>query len=325
MPQDRHGLVCAFSIAPSTGANKLSWEEVVAWQPSDDFLWVHVDYSGEDVHDWLETEEDLGPVVTDALLAHDPRPRCTAVGDGLVLIIRAVNLNAGADPEDMVSLRVWADTNRVITMRHRKVNAIQSMRDNIEAGKLPTSSGDLTITIIEHILHQIARVADKLDDDVDAIEDQVLDAENFKLRHRVAHFRRAAIALRRHVAPQREVLGRLHTERFDWIDDQGHARLRECSERLARIIDEVDSAKERALVTSEEITSQLSDQMNRRLYALSIIAAIFLPLGFITGALGVNLGGMPGTEFAGSFAIMCGVMVILGFAQVWYFKKGGWM
>ncbi len=39
------------------------------------------------------------------------------------------------------------------------------------------------------------------------------------------------------------------------------------------------------------------------MYLLSVITAIFLPLGFLTGLFGINLGGMPGAEYKWGFWI----------------------
>ena len=61
------------------------------------------------------------------------------------------------------------------------------------------------------------------------------------------------------------------------------------------MIEELDAARDRAAVTQEELASRLAEQSNKRLYVLSVVAAVFLPLGLITGLLGVNLGGIPGT------------------------------
>ena len=44
------------------------------------------------------------------------------------------------------------------------------------------------------------------------------------------------------------------------------------------------------------MASTVSEQMNARMYVLSIVAAIFLPLSFFTGLMGINVGGMPGVE-----------------------------
>jgi Mg2+ and Co2+ transporter CorA len=58
------------------------------------------------------------------------------------------------------------------------------------------------------------------------------------------------------------------------------------------------------LIVQEELNSRLSEQMNRAMYTLSIVAAIFLPLGLLTGLLGINVGGIPGTESPWAFLVV---------------------
>jgi zinc transporter len=60
-------------------------------------------------------------------------------------------------------------------------------------------------------------------------------------------------------------------------------------------------------------------------YALSIVAAIFLPLGFLTGLFGVNIGGMPGIENAWGFAILCISMVGLAGLMYLVLKAFRWL
>jgi len=52
--------------------------------------------------------------------------------------------------------------------------------------------------------------------------------------------------------------------------------------------------------------------MNRRMYILSLVAAIFLPLGLITGLLGINVGGVPGTTYEWGFWVVSGLLVAIG-------------
>ncbi len=318
------GLICAWLLDGAGGGRALDWEGVRAWTPEEGPLWVHLDYAKDDSQAWLADDANLPPVIRQALLADDPRPRAMPVGNDLMMIIRGVNLNQGAQPEDMVSLRVWVEEHRTITLRHRRFNAIKAMNDDTRDGHGPGSTSDLLADLVERILHRIARVVNTIDDEVDELEGQVLDADSLQLRHQLARFRRQAITLRRFIAPQREVLGRLQSARLPWLADEDRDRLRESSDRLLRSIEELDAAKERAMVTQEELANRISEAMNRRLYALSIVASVFLPLGFITGMLGVNLGGIPGTSFHYGFAILCAGMVVLGGVQIWLFRKLGW-
>ncbi len=68
----------------------------------------------------------------------------------------------------------------------------------------------------------------------------------------------------------------------------------------------------------------ISDKMNRNMYVLSVIAAIFLPLGFLTGLLGINVGGIPGAENPAAFWIFIMMMTVIVGLQIYIFKKLKW-
>ncbi|MBW2467177.1 MAG: zinc transporter ZntB, partial [Deltaproteobacteria bacterium] len=146
-----------------------------------------------------------------------------------------------------------------------------------------------------------------------------------QLRSSLAGLRRQAISLRRYLSPQREALSRLLTEKITWVDDADRLRLRETCDQLVRYLEDLDEARDRAAVTQEELVNRLSEQMNNKMYLLSIVAAIFLPLGFLTGLLGINVGGIPGAEsklgFAGFVLLLIGVVIV----QIWFFKKKKWL
>ena len=86
-----------------------------------------------------------------------------------------------------------------------------------------------------------------------------------------------------------------------------------------------DSARERAAVIQEEIKNRLSEKMNKAMYLLSIVAAIFLPLGLLTGLLGINVGGIPGAEFKWAFAVVTAILLLIGIVLVLWFKKIRWL
>ena len=118
---------------------------------------------------------------------------------------------------------------------------------------------------------------------------------------------------------------RLYNERVPWLSDMERMELREVADSTTRYIEELDASRERAIVIQEELMSQISEQMDKRMYVLSMVAAIFLPLGFLTGLLGINVGGIPGAEYKGSFYIFCGVLILVSFIQLYIFKKLKWM
>jgi zinc transporter len=91
---------------------------------------------------------------------------------------------------------------------------------------------------------------------------------------------------------------------------------------VARIVEELDAAREQALVTRDELSSRLSEQMNRTMYLLSLVATVFLPLGLLTGLLGINVGGIPGTESSWAFTVVCLLLGIIGLVEVIILRRG---
>src|SRR5690606_827579 len=107
------------------------------------FLWAHLNLLEEDTRAWLEDESGLAPDIARALLTQETRPRFEPVGDGALINLRGVNHNPGAEPEDMVSVRIWVEPHRVVTTRRYKLLAVRDMRDDILRGRAPVTPGDL--------------------------------------------------------------------------------------------------------------------------------------------------------------------------------------
>lgn len=109
------------------------------------------------------------------------------------------------------------------------------------------------------------------------------------------------------------------------LNEASRVHVRELTERTSRFVEDIDSARDRAAITQEELNNRLSEQMNKAMYLLSIVAAIFLPLGLITGLLGINVGGIPGAENKLSFLIVTVFLVVLAVILVGLFKRVKWL
>lgn len=324
-PRENGGLVCAY-LRPAGGAwQQVGWQAVRDWTPEQGLLWVHLDRVRPDSTRFITEQSGIDTIVQEALLAEETRPRAMAVGDSLLLILRGVNLNPGADPEDMVSIRLWVEPGRVISTRHRRLVAIDDLRQRMAGGGGPETAGDLVVAVAAGLIDRMSAVIEALDDEEDALEAQMVEEQHRALRTELGRIRRQAIGLRRFLAPQREALSRLQGEELGWLDSKRKARLREVTDRVIRYVEDLDAIRERAAVIQDELMNRLSDQMNRNMYLLTIVATVMLPLGFFTGLLGVNVDGIPGTENAPwAFAVVCALLVLLVALEIWILRRLRW-
>jgi zinc transporter len=319
------GLICALQLDGKGGGTPLDWDQVFKHQPKNGAMWLHLDYTAEDARSWLLEKSGVDEITCEALIAQDPRPRCVEHQSGTLLILRGVNLNEGAQPEDMVSLRVWVDPRRVITLRHRRSNASMALRDALRRNKGPLNVSGFMVQLIESLLAGITSVTDDLDDRVAKLEDEVVGTENYEVRHQLADMRRRAIGLRRYVAPERDVLSKLQAARAPWLREIDRVRLAELADRMTRIIEDLEAARERAAVTQEEVANRLGELMNQRLYVLSVVAALFLPLTVFTGLWGMSVGGVPLSTHPFGFLIVSALLVVVTIGLLLLFRMKRWI
>lgn len=321
---EENALIYGYTLSgPNKGAS-ISADELSKGAYREGCTWFHFDYTHPDAREWIEQQSDLEPVVIDALLSEETRPRATLLKGGVLLSLRGVNLTAGSNPEDMVAIRVWIDDTRIISTRKRPLLSAQDIVALIDANEGPETPGEFVATLANRLIARMQETIQDTEDKVAEIEEQVLTAESYSMRSEIADLRRQAISLRRYLAPQREAMLQLQSERMTLFSADDHVRLRETTDHLIRYIEDLDSVRDRAAVTQEELVNRLSEQLNNRMYVLSIVAAIFLPLGFFTGLLGINVGGIPGADNPNSFMLFILFLVVVVSLQIWLFKVKRW-
>jgi len=325
MTQRDEGILAAWRM-DAAGAKRLQPTEAAEWRPGEGTLWVHLDRMQPGTHIWLEEVARLDPFVVDTLLEEETRPRVLRHGDGLVVNLRGVNLSPGAEPEDMVSVRMWIDADRLISMRGPAVLAADDVSRTLAAGEGPARPGELLVALADGLVSRMRPVVGEIEDAFDEFEEALTnEATADPSAARISEVRRRAIELRRYLAPQREVLTELADEAGTALTDDDRRALRQGADRVTRLVEDLDVARERGAVTHEEGSERLSKRMNRNMYLLSIVALVFLPLTFITGLLGINVGGIPGAETGWAFLAVCGLLAVLLAAEIWFLRRRQWM
>lgn len=286
---------------------------------------MHLDINEASSKKWADAELTfLDPLTLDALFAEETRPRILEFDTGTLLILRGVNLNADAEPEDMVSIRHWIDSSRIISVRKRRLKAVTDLRERIEAGVGPHNAGDFITQLTSRLFERMEPVFTELDELLDDAEERVMEAADTKYRSQITDIRKQAIVFRRYIAPQRDVIAALRVSDMPWLSELHKRRLQESLDRVIRYIEDIDTIRERAQIVKDELTNALSDKMNKNLYLLSVIAAVFLPLGFLTGLLGINVGGVPGVDDPSAFWVFSGFLSVVVALQILLFKRWKW-
>lgn len=263
-------------------------------------------------------------MVANALIQSETRPRCDQIEDGLILNLRGVNLNPGADPDDMVSIRLWVREGLIVSTRVRKVWAMDTIRLQMETGKGPTSVTAFLAELTNGLTKRIEKVSVGLVEDTDKLEEDALDPDR-ALTSELASLRQSIIKLRRFVRPQSEAIADLASRKAWALDTHDANLLSETANRTTRTMEELDATSDRLQAIQDHLDMLHASALGRNSYVLSVVAAIFLPLGFLTGLFGINVGGMPLVDANYGFLLVTGGSALLGIVLFMVFRHLKWL
>ena len=324
-PASDCGLICAYDLDQSGGGELLDWSQISLPPKPGRIRWVHVDFSQPRGREWLINDSGIDESVIEAMLQEDIRPRSLQTAKGVLTVLRGVNQNPDSSAEDMVSIRVWLEKNRIISARRRRLMSVNLIQEDLREGDGPVSPGDFLVRLVATLGDHIAEVIDSIDESIEQCEVAQGNRHHQRYRGEFGNLRRKTAHIRRYLAPQREALDRLSRMQGDIFSAGELAGLQEETNRMTLFVEELDLSRERAMVAQEEMLSSLALEQNSKIYLLSIVAAIFLPLSFLTGVFGMNVAGLPGTENPASFMIIAGIMLAIGAGIMLLLRWKSWL
>lgn len=308
------------------GARAIGWDEARVWQPAapGEVLWVHLCRTVEGVGEWLMDQLGIPEPTAELLTSDATRPRAFREGEALVATLRGINFNPGAEPEDMVSMQVWCDGQRLVTLRRVSLQTPRDTRDELDAGRGPSDAGSLITSLTEHLIERMASVIAEIDEAIDVLEEQEAVCADHAMLSEISRVRRECLALKRYMSPQHEALENIAREAPAWFEDHDRREIAESIDRLRRYLDDLDIGKESALVLQDDVRARLLERNAQTQYQLTIVASIFLPLTFITGLLGMNVEGIPDAKDPYAFWEVMALCGLIAGGQLLLFRRLKW-
>ncbi len=310
------------SVAKS--AEKISAESLPAIRHENDYIWLQLNFTVPETKTLLQSL-NIGESAIHALTKPESRPRAAVSSDELLLIVRGVNKISGEKPENMISVRILATKNMLISCQKKSLLSIQNLLSDIEQGNPPLSTGEFIVRLNERIVVNMGELMEDIEDRAIRMEEQVMEESHADCRLKLHHLRRQIIQLKRFLIPQRDALNKLQLEKTGWMTTKQQIRLREVADHLIRFLEALDAARDLATVSMETLNQRQNEQINKRMYVLSLIAALFLPLSFFSGLFGVNLAGIPLAEQPYAFPLFSLFLLLLVVGLYQFFKRRKWL
>lgn len=306
--------------------------EIVPFLTQWPVTWVNVDGLG-DARILAELGEifHLHPLALEDVVNVHQRAKVEEYHQHLFIVARMVELNRRLETEQ---LSLFLGRNFVLTFLQDPGDSFDPVRKRIRDGRgriRVSGCGYLAYALLDAVVDAYFPVIEAYGDRLDELEDEVVLRPGQRSIARIHAAKRDLRVLRRAIWPLREEVNRLSRDASEFIDAETRVYLRDCYDHTVQIIDLVETYRELGSDLTDLYLSSLSNRMNEVMKVLTVIATIFMPLGFIAGVYGMNFDGkaspwnMPELSWPWGYPFALGIMALVALTMLAFFRRQGWL
>jgi magnesium/cobalt transport protein CorA len=286
-------------------------------------LWVDVDSRDATQFARIAAALEIPDEFAGQIVEDQGRATLIRYKTALHLVVEAIELPDRKRNASYVrrELDILARKNVVVTVHDGPIAALDRLQDEVSGDTLlgRLDAGSFVEAIVDTVLTTYFALIEEVERDIDELDETALRApasESFL--HDVLRVRRRVAELRRTIAPHREALAPLARSDAAMGDVLGH-ELPSLYERLERVIDAVENARELLVGSFDVYLGGAAQRTNDVMKALTILSAVLLPAIVLAGVMGMNFH-MPFFDSADNFWFVLAAMggfavVILGVAR----------
>lgn len=280
----------------------------------------------------VATRFDLhGLAVEDVVNTHQ-RPKLERFKDHLYIVLQMPKQN---DELELEQISLFVGKNFVLTWQERTGDCFDPIRERLRRtnGLLRgRGNGFLAYALMDAIIDAYFPLMIQYSDELDKLEDLLTDVSAGYLMLQQLHHVRADIRnLRRTVWSHRDVLANLISYEAEFLDEETRLHLRDVADHTLRLVEMMESHRDNCSDLQDLYLSTVSMKTNEVMKVLTIIATIFIPLGFIAGLYGMNFAtdaspwNMPETQWYYGYPMAIAIMVLVAGGMLAYFRRLGWI
>jgi magnesium transporter len=156
------------------------------------------------------------------------------------------------------------------------------------AGVMSRGVDYLLWALADDVIDEYFPILDRLGDEIDALEDEVVGKADRALLERLFELKRELILIRRVTAPEREMFNMLSSRQATPISAEHQLYYRDAYDHLIRLTDELDTYRELASATLETYLSTVNNNLSLIMKRLTGVTVVVAGVGAIGGLFGMS-------------------------------------
>ena len=275
---------------------------------------------------------ELAPITIQTMDEEKERAKFTEQENYFYLVVHGMSFDRQTDEADTPKLDIVFGKNFILTVHHASLPWLDSLFEevqgkNADAHLMSRGMPFLLYALLDALVDSYFPVLDDIDEIIDDLEDVTVNSTSNDVQVRIFRIKRSLAQMRRVISPQVEVANSLLARASKFIPAKAEPYFADVHDHLLRAFEVLDSYRDLMSGMLDVYLTTVSNRLNVVMKQLTIIAAIFLPITFITGVFGQNFGHLPQVEHDNGylFWVVLAFMGLITVMQIWYFKRRGWL
>lgn len=266
------------------------------------------------------------PLALEDCLTPQSHPKIEEYDDTVFIVSHAIIDLPDTIKVETTTLFAFLTADCIVTVHPRPLRAVSGTEERLSRyGRLLADGPDRILhQLLDQVVDEYFPALDNLDEEVDEIQDLIFTRGSPAALERIFLAKQVVMALRRAVAPQREMLIGLANRRVPHVRPENQAYFRDIYDHTLRIVDTLEASRDELTTLLDAHLSQVSNRLNQVMKTLSVVAVLALPLTIVTSFFGMNFEAMPLIHSPVGVWIATGIMLALVIVGMAYFRWKHW-
>ncbi len=295
---------------------------------SPDNCWINMDgLRKADVEEVCQ-HFNVHPLITEDILSINQRPKMDEVEGRLFCLLNMLYFNDQNKTVETEQISIVLGDHVVLSFQEDAGRDVfEPLRTKLRIAKSQVrqrGTDYLLYAMLDMIVDNYYLVMEKLGEQVEAVEEEVIRTSNTRSLARINQLRKELIVLKRNIAPVRELVNGFMRSESDLLEDRTTKYFKDIYDHIVQAFDLTENYREMMMSMQDVYINNVNLRMNEVMKVMAVVTCLMAPATVIGGIFGMNFERIPYLHNKYGFFIAVALMLLIPVWMIGVFRRRGW-
>ncbi|AXY76680.1 magnesium and cobalt transport protein CorA [Paraflavitalea soli] len=290
--------------------------------------WINIDGLRKADVELVSNQFNIHPLLIEDILSMHQRPKMDEVEGILFCLLNMLYFNEATRTVETEQISIALGKDFVISFQEdASRDVFDPVRNKLRFGnsKIRQRTADyLLYAMLDIIVDNYFQVMEKLGEQVELLEEEVIRRSNTKSLARINQLRKELIVLKRNIAPVRDLINGIIRSESDLLDDRTTKYFKDVYDHIIQAYDLSENYRDMMTSMQDLYINNVNLKLNEVMKVMAIVTCLLAPATVIGGIFGMNFDNIPSIHNKWGFFIAVGLMLLIPIWMLRAFRRRGW-